>query len=703
MPQEPEKVRKSMNIQKTVIKRLPLGLCLVLVLTLLPSAALAVDTYTTSEEGIALIQEFEDFRSMPYEDNGEWYVGYGTLCDPADYPEGIDEEKGWELMEVFLREKEEIVNDLLMEHNISVTQYQFDAMVSMTYNLGTQWIQPGYRFYTCLVNGIAQYSEVEVVNAIATWCHQGTTVMESLVNRRLREAYLFLYGQYDNDGPTAYGYVNYDTDGGSMENHTVFYPVGQPYGTLPVPTRTGSTFKGWFQANGMELTAQDTAVARMEVTAKWEGGSGSSRPQIDLSTWVNPYTDVKSNDWYFTYVRELSATGVVDGYPDGTFQAAKEVTAGEALKLILLAAGYQDMGNAEGRHWAANYLDQAVTMGCLAEGEIADLNSSISRRTIARVAAVAMGLQPQFGSTPFVDVDDGYVLTLYGEEILNGTVVGGQRYYYPDQGINRGEMCAVVSRINNWKYTTENDPAQSGYIEYANTRYPVLPNVPAAPYNTDLLVLDGSKMYYNDPAYRTALGIDVSSYQENVDWQQVAAAGYEFAFIRIGYRGYGTEGTLNLDKYFQQNLTGAKAAGLKVGAYFFSQAISTEEALEEALFVLQALNGQALDYPLVYDWETISASGARTKGLSNTVLTDCAITFCNAVAQSGYTPMIYYNRPVGYQHYQLDRLTAYDVWFAQYADKPSMYYNYRIWQYSDSGSVPGVKGKVDMNIAFVPY
>ena len=690
-----------MNRKK--IKRLSLGLCLALVLTLLPSAALAVETYTTSEEGIALIQEFEDFRSMPYEDNGEWYVGYGTLCDPADYPEGIDREKGWELMEVFLREKEEIVNELLMENNISVTQYQFDAMVSMTYNLGTQWIQPGYRFYTYLVNGIAQYSEVEVVNAIATWCHQGTTVLENLVSRRLREAYLFLYGQYENDGPTAYGYVNYDTDGGSMENRTVFYPVGQPYGTLPVPTRTGSTFKGWFQANGMELTALDTAVGRMEVTAKWEGGSGTSRPQIDLSTWVNPYTDVKSSDWYFTYVRELSATGVVDGYPDGTFQAAREVTAGEALKLILLAAGYQDMGNAEGRHWAANYLDQAVTMGCLAEGEIADLNSSISRRTIARVAAVAMGLQPQFGSTPFVDVDDGYVLTLYGEEILNGTVVGGQRYYYPDQGINRGEMCAVVSRINNWKYTTENDPAQSGYIEYANTRYPVLPNVPAAPYNTDLLVLDGSKMYYNDPAYRTALGIDVSSYQENVDWQQVAAAGYEFAFIRIGYRGYGTEGTLNLDKYFQQNLTGAKAAGLKVGAYFFSQAISTEEALEEALFVLQALNGQALDYPLVYDWETISASGARTKGLSNTVLTDCAITFCNAVAQSGYTPMIYYNRPVGYQHYQLDRLTAYDVWFAQYADKPSMYYNYRIWQYSDSGSVPGVKGKVDMNIAFVPY
>ena len=207
-----------MNIKTTVTKCLAWGLCLALALTLLPPTALAVETYTTSEEGIALIQEFEDFRSMPYEDNGEWYVGYGTLCDPADYPEGIDREKGWELMEVFLREKEGIVNDLLLEHDISVTQYQFDAMVSMTYNLGTQWIQPGYRFYTCLVNGIAQYSEVEVVNAIATWCHQGAAVMENLVSRRLREAFLFLYGQYDNDGPAAYGYVNYDPDGGSMED-----------------------------------------------------------------------------------------------------------------------------------------------------------------------------------------------------------------------------------------------------------------------------------------------------------------------------------------------------------------------------------------------------------------------------------------------------------------------------------------------------
>ena len=90
---------------------------------------------------------------------------------------------------------EDVVNNLLMDYSISVTQYQFDAMVSMTYNLGTQWIVPEYRFCGYLISGIWQYTETEVVNAIATWCHQGSMVRESLVNRRLREAYLFLYGR----------------------------------------------------------------------------------------------------------------------------------------------------------------------------------------------------------------------------------------------------------------------------------------------------------------------------------------------------------------------------------------------------------------------------------------------------------------------------------------------------------------------------
>ena len=684
-------------------KILSLGLCMLLVLTMLPAAALAVETFTTSDEGVALIKEYEDFRAMPYSDDGAWYIGYGTLCDPADYPGGVSEWEAEQLLREALVTMEDWVNTLLMDYSISVTQYQFDAMVDLTYNLGAQWINPEYRFCSYLINGSYQYSEAEIVNAIATWCHKGTTVMENLVDRRLRDAFLFLYGMYDNDGPDAYTYIHFDPSGGSIENQTVFYPVGAAYGQLPVPTLRGRSFLGWHTTGGgAPLTGDELALSPLHVTAQWDA-EAPSQPEVDLSAWVNPYSDVKDNDWFFSYVRELSAKGIVGGYPDGTFQSAKQLTAGEALKLILVAAGYQDPGNTPSGHWAGNYLVLAESLGCVYPGEIVDLDGTISRLTIARIAAVAMNLQPRTGASPFADIDDGYTLALYEEGILNGTAVGGLRYYYPNDGINRAEVCAIVSRISGWEYTEKNDPAVSGYIQYREKTLPLLRNVPAAPYNTNLFVADGSIMHYNDVNYTTAIGIDVSSHQGEIDWQKVAGSGVEFVMIRLGYRGYGEEGKINLDPYFQQNIAGAKAAGLKVGVYFFSQAINIQEAAEEAAFVLENLGGQYLDYPLVYDCETISSSGARTKGLDNTTLTDCAITFCDSVAMAGYTPMIYYNLPVGYTHYQLDRLTAYDVWFAQYASTPSMYYNYRIWQYSDSGSIPGISGKVDMDLAFIPY
>ena len=688
---------------KPLKKILSLSLCALLLLTLLPSAALAVETFTTSDEGLALIEEYEGFRDMPYSDeNGYWYIGYGTRCDPADYPDGVTEEEADKLLREALASKEEAVNRLLLDYGISVTQYQFDAMVSMTYTLGTQWMNPTYRFCGYLIQGIENYSEVEVVNAIATWCHSGDDPLDHLVERRLTEAYLFLYGEYENDGAENYRYIHFDPNGGDVENKTVFYPVDEIYGQLPTPTGNG-TFLGWYTADGVQLTGEEIAEEDIWVTAKWDGeGAGEPDTDLDFSDWVNPYTDVAESDWYFAYVRELSAREVLGGYPDGTFRASAALTAGEALKLVLLGAGCQE-AEPTGSHWASGYLALAESMGCLAPGEIQDLDSPISRLVIARVAAVAMGLEERTGASPFADVDSGYTLALYEEGILNGTVLGGQRYYYPDSSINRGEVCAIVSRILNWEPGEDNDPAQSGYIAYGNKFYPVHRNVDVCPYDTNLLVLDGSIMYYNDPAYETAIGIDVSSHQGEIDWERVAASGVEFAMIRLGYRGYGSEGTLNLDPYFEQNLAGARAAGLKVGIYFFSQAITVEEAYEEAAFVLEHLDGEALDYPLAYDWEPISGVGARTDGLDSVTLTDCALTFCHMAELAGYTPMVYYNNPVGYGRYDLSRLTDYDVWFAQYASRPTMYYDYRIWQYTSSGTVPGIDTRVDMNIAFIPY
>lgn len=688
-------------------KILSLILCAVMVLTLLPTAALAVETFTASEEGLAFIKEFEGFRPEPYEDRGKWYIGYGVTCDPADYPEPITEMEADILLRQALESKERAVNKFLQDYDISVTQYQFDALLSMTYTLGSQWINPTYRLCSYLIRGIQNYDEVEVVNAIATWCHQGTTVVPHLADRRLREAYLFLYGQYQSNADDMYTYVHFKPDGGTIENKTVFFPAGRPYGQLPVPEWNGRSFLGWYLADGTQLTGDEIAISDLTVTATWSGEStgevpgGSDTPSV--GTWVNPYSDVDEDDWYYTYVRELSAKGVVAGYPNGTFQAQKELTAGEALKLILLAAGYGEQAPTA-RHWASGYLSLAEKLGCLRNGDVQNLDEPIKRGLIAKVTAVALGVGERRGASPFADSDSGYLLAMYEEGILEGSIIAGKRYYYPDNSIIRSEVCAIVSRVSNWKQEKVNDPSQSGYIEYAGKIIPVKRQAKAAPYDKNLFVLDGSTMYYNDANYSTALGIDVSAYQGNIDWQAVADAGIEFAFIRIGFRGYGAEGTLNPDQKFLQNLEGARAAGIKVGVYFFSQAVTVAEAEEEALFVLENLAGAALDYPVVFDWETISGAKARTDGMDGDVLTDCAIAFCETVAMGGYIPMIYYGLHLGYEMYDLNRLTAYDVWYPQYGvKKPGMYYDYRIWQYTDRGTVPGIDTKVDMNLAFIPY
>ncbi len=651
--------------------------CLALLLPLLSGDVRAVEAYTTSEQGLELIADYEE------------------------YPDEMTEEEVYQQLCTELKRSENEVNNLLNKHSISVTQEQFDALVSLTHALGTQWMNPKYRFCAYLINGIERYSACEVVNAIATWCHKGTTMVHELAQRRLREAYLFLYGQYDNRAGEEYTYIHFNTNGGKMENTTVFYPVGSFYGPLPTVEQGKKVFQGWYTADGALLTGEEVAQKALYATARW---ADDVTEEVDYSRWTNPYSDLKDTDWFFTYVRELSVKNVVGGYPDGTFQASNHLKTGEALKLILRAAGYPEQTPLD-KHWASGYIVLAQQLGCFAEGELIDPEAPIDRLSVARITARALGLENREGISPFADAQEPYLRTLYEEKILEGSVVGSQRLYYPNSNITRAEICAVVSRVSNWSYTEKNDPAESGFVVYRDNQYPTLTVVPACTYDTNLFVLDESNMtmYYHDPAYTTALGIDVSSHQGEIDWAQVARAGVEFVMIRLGFRGYGAEGKLVLDSYFQQNLTGAKAAGLKVGVYFFSQAITVAEAEEEAKFVLENLAGAQLDYPLVYDWEPVSDKSARTNGLGTERLTDCAIAFCDAVSYAGYTPMIYYNLPVGYTRYDLSRLTAYDVWFAQYAKQPAMYYDYRIWQYTDSGKIPGISTKVDMNIAFRPY
>ena len=219
-------------------------------------------------------------------------------------------------------------------------------------------------------------------------------------------------------------------------------------------------------------------------------------------------------------------------------------------------------------------------------------------------------------------------------------------------------------------------------------------------YNADGFYERNGIRFYNSGDYEGVPGVDVSSYQEDIDWNAVKEAGIEFAIVRVGYRGYRT-GELDLDNCFQEHIEGALAAGLEVGVYFFSQALTAEEAVEEAEFVLQKIKDYPITYPVVYDWEEIhNSDGARTDEMNMLMLTSCAQAFCETVEAVGYESCVYFNQTYGYQQLNLISLKDYTFWLAEYADAPSFAYHVELWQYTNEGTVPGIAGQVDMNIAF---
>ncbi len=237
-----------------------------------------------------------------------------------------------------------------------------------------------------------------------------------------------------------------------------------------------------------------------------------------------------------------------------------------------------------------------------------------------------------------------------------------------------------------------------------------LPTVPPAPETTapppatspfspnpytaaDFLEEDG---FLTCTAPGSRIGIDVSSHQGDIDWAAVAESPVDFAMLRVGYRGY-ESGILNVDDSFRPNYAAASETDLDLGVYFFSQAISPAEAVQEAKFLLAVLKDRKLQLPVVYDWEYISES-ARTGSVDAQTLTECALAFCRTVEEAGYEAMVYFNTHIAGDYLELEALAEYDFWLAQYELPLDFPHRIRMWQYSESGTVPGIEGNVDLNI-----
>lgn len=193
--------------------------------------------------------------------------------------------------------------------------------------------------------------------------------------------------------------------------------------------------------------------------------------------------------------------------------------------------------------------------------------------------------------------------------------------------------------------------------------------------------------------------IDVSKYQTSIDFAKVKNAGVEYAMVRCGYRSYGS-GILTEDTSFNNYAAEALKNNIKIGAYFFSQAINVEEAKEEAEYVLNMIKPYQISGPVAIDVEEIFDDTYRQMHLSASQLTDVIITFCDRIKEAGYTPMIYSNLSSFIGNIELDRLENYEKWLAYYSDEPYFPYEMSMWQYTDSGSIDGITGNVDLNISF---
>ena len=191
-------------------------------------------------------------------------------------------------------------------------------------------------------------------------------------------------------------------------------------------------------------------------------------------------------------------------------------------------------------------------------------------------------------------------------------------------------------------------------------------------------------------------GIDVSTHQKEIDWAAVKESGVEFAMIRTGF---GREEPEQIDAYFKTNVEGAKAQGIPVGCYHYSYATSVENAVKEAEFMLSIIEGYQFEYPVVFDLED-----QITQQLGKEVITDIAIAFTDTIRQAGYYPALYANLNWVRNYLDMERLEGVDLWLAQWeVEEPTYDGPYTMWQYTSSGSVPGINGRVDQNICYVNY
>ena len=461
------------------------------------------------------------------------------------------------------------------------------------------------------------------------------------------------------------------------------------------PSKTFSDLKGnyWekavlkLHAAGVYLGSDGKALADEPITRAQAITMLTRAFQISTESMTLPFGDAKKiPDYARPAVAAMNALGYVGGDPKGNFNPDASITRAEFVTIldrmiqVLLPEDREYTEDMEGTVMlsaedGATFTDLhiggdlIIAPGVSGTVVLTDVTLDGTIRNFSKTDPVIVTTPPESPKEDWME-KDGPILP---EDVYTPTETTGE-----------------TIRFQYWRVPVYEDRARTqlkeGDFEW-----------------------DDDRLVYTGRKFDTRFGIDVAAYQNRateggIDWDAVREDGVEFVMVRAGFRGTET-GSLNADLYYGENIDGAMEAGLETGVYFFSQAITVEEAIEEAEYVIELLEDHEIDGPVAYDWE-MHDSSYRVFGTSSQMATACAIAFCERIAQEGYTPMIYASGYVNYLKYDQGAIADYLSWYPEYKSDeseklyPDFIYQMDYWQFSSKCTVDGIGGYVDGNLHF---
>lgn len=410
------------------------------------------------------------------------------------------------------------------------------------------------------------------------------------------------------------------------------------------------------------VQGKTAGTANLTVTANYRGGTAETAGTAVLTVTVRGSMEIRL---------DKNAMTVYSGNPDNITAAVTN-----AVGPVSVKASSSDTGrvlvSAEG---------SLVTVTGVAEGSaVVTISYAEGTQTVSATCAVTVKKNPREDTgTPLKDVSGRQIYVLENDsyrEAKSADYYTAAAFYVKADAKYTGWQTIDG---NVYFFTAEGEKV-TGEQVIQGARY--------------TFASDGSLVVGNGAA-----GIDVSKWNGKIDWNAVKNSGISYVIIRSGYRG-SSEGKLIVDPRFGENIQGATAAGLKVGIYFYSQAIDEIEAVEEASMVLEQIKNYKISYPVFLD---VEASGGRGDNTDKATRTAICKAFCQTIQNAGYTAGVYSNKNWLETRLDASALSAYKIWLAQYAAAPTYKGRYDLWQYRSTGSVSGISGNVDMNISYLGY